>query len=318
MYIYQSVEKVYSPNGTAVALGYFDGVHMGHRAVINAAAGYAKKQNLATAVFTFELGSGAEKQPSETGHTSTAQTGDIFSIEERFLRIASLEVEHCLCPKADTFYGKTPGWFVEEVLEGAFGAKAVFCGEDFTFGKNREGTVGVLKSLCAARGIAVHVVESAFYKGEKVSATRLRACLANGEIELANTMLCQPYSVDFVVQPGKQLGRTIGRPTINQVYPAGILQPLQGVYAAKVELEGKVYAAATGFGTRPTVNTDNLAASTMETYIKNFSGDLYGKKVRTELLCYLWPTKKYENLQELADMIENAAKRAEDIILSGR
>lgn len=298
MIVYNSFQNI--GEETAVALGYFDGVHLGHRAVISAAVEHARANGLKSAVFTFSL-------------QNTSRGGDILSEGERLARIETLGVDYCICPPAEVFYGKDPQWFVGEVILGAFNARAVFCGEDFTFGKGKAGTAQVLSALCAQKGCEVTLVESVCEGGEKVSSTRIRELLVAGEMPRAAALLGAPYTIDFPVQHGKKLGRTIGVPTINQLYPPAILPPRQGVYASSVEIGGEIYPAATGFGTRPTVE-ENAAVPSAETYILGFEGDLYGENVRTTLHKFLWPTKKYDNVQQLAQMIHRAAEASKQLL----
>ena len=204
---------------TTVALGYFDGVHLGHRAVIDAAVQYAKLHEITPAVFTFALNDAF----------LTSRGGDILSATQKEKRIAKLGINHYVCPPASAFYGKSAAWFVEKILHKKLKAKAVFCGRDFTLGKAKEADVTALKQLCSAFDIEVIVIDSITVDGEAVSSTRIRSLLKNGEIEQVNTLLGTPYAIDFEVVHGKQLGRTIGTPTINQLYPPHLVSPKYGV-----------------------------------------------------------------------------------------
>lgn len=138
----------------------------------------------------------------------------------------------------------------------------------------------------------------ALYKGETVSATRIRAALAAGELEEAAAMLGRPYSIDFEVRHGKGLGHTLGMPTINQVYPAGFQLPKLGVYVSRVQLDEHWLPSVTGLGSRPTVN-DDASSITCETFIPDFDGQLYGQKVTVELLDYISESRRFENTDQL-------------------
>ncbi len=282
---------------TAIALGYFDGVHLGHRAVIGAAVDYAKVRGLAPAVFTFLL----------DNDLVASRGGDILSASQKEKRIGAMGVQHYVCPSASAFYGKSAAWFVEEVLYKKLKAKAVFCGKDFTLGKAKEADVTSLKKLCKAFDIEVIVVDSIEVDGETVSSTRIRNLLKNGEVEQVNALLGAPYAIDFEVVQGKQLGRTIGTPTINQLYPPHLVSPKYGVYITSALVHGKNYAGATGFGTRPTVNGDYASA---ETFLKDFKGDLYGEHIETSFYKYLYPQVKFDSLEDLAAMIHRTADEA--------
>ena len=138
----------------------------------------------------------------------------------------------------------------------------------------------------------------ALYKGETVSATRIRAALAAGEMGEVAAMLGRPYSIDFEVRHGKGLGRTLGMPTINQVYPAGFQMPRLGVYVSRVQLDEHWLPSVTGLGSRPTVN-DDPGSITCETFIPDFEGGLYGQKVTVELLDYIAESRRFESTGQL-------------------
>ena len=286
-------------NETAIALGYFDGVHLGHRAVIQSAVAYAKENSLEPALFTFSLDEGL----------LASRGGDILSQRQKEKRIEALGIAQYICPSASTFYQKNAKWFVQEILHKNLKAKVVFCGRDFTIGKEKEASIVALEVLCEEFGIKVKVVEDVQEGGKPVSSTRIRNALKEGNMQETNALLAEPYVIDFEVMHGKKIGRTIGRPTINQIYPPHILNPLFGVYATEVILNGQVYAAATGFGTRPTVSGDNASA---ETFIIGFDGDLYGEIVETAFYRYLYPQEKFATLEELSDRIDSAVKVAEE------
>ena len=259
--------------GSAVALGFFDGVHIGHRAVISAAVDCAHAEGLEAAVFTFSL---------PAGHAMKG--GRLITDEEKHRRIEELGADHFFEPAFEEFCDLSPEAFVTDVLAGLYNAKAVFCGDNFTFGKKAAGNVAV--------------VPMALYKGETVSATRIRAALAAGEMGEVAAMLGRPYSIDFEVRHGKGLGRTLGMPTINQVYPAGFQMPRLGVYVSRVQLDEHWLPSVTGLGSRPTVN-DDPGSITCETFIPDFEGGLYGQKVTVELLDYIAASRRFESTSQL-------------------
>lgn len=286
--------------GSAVALGYFDGVHLGHRAVLSEAVSCARSRGLTAAAFTFSL-------PVSGGFKGRR----ILTGEEKRRRIASLGVELYLCPPFEQFRVLSPRQFVDEVLQRDLGARAVFCGDNFTFGKDKAGNVEVLRRLCAERSIEVHVVPMAQYQGQTVSSTRIRACLSQGEMEPVNDMLGQPYSLRRSVQRGQGLGHTLGFPTINLTYPEGLLIPRSGVYVTQVTLsDGTRHPGATGLGSRPTVSDEDKI--TCETFLPGFSGDIYGDEVTVSFYKYLWPTEKFESVNDLAAMVRRAARASLD------
>ena len=284
--------------GSAVALGFFDGVHIGHRAVISAAVDCARAEGLEAAVFTFSL---------PAGHTMKG--GRLITDEEKHRRIEELGADHFFEPAFEEFCDLSPEAFVTDVLAGLYNAKAVFCGDNFTFGKKAAGNVDTLRALCGPRGIRVVQVEMARWQGQSVSSTRIRAALEAGDLADANAMLGRPYRIDFPVRHGQGLGRTLGFPTINQIFPDGFIQPRYGIYITRVQVNGAWYPGATGLGTRPTVNLTGKNP-TCETFIPGFAGDLYGAAPALEFYEYLAPSRKFPSVEALRACVQDAAAKA--------
>ena len=230
--------------GTAVAMGFFDGIHIGHRAVIDGAVAWAKAHDAAPAVFTFQL-------PAD----NKMKGKRLLSTEDKHALIASLGVEYYLCPQFEEIRAMTPEQFVYGIVQDCQ-AKALFCGENFTFGAKAAGTPDLLRRLCAPLGVEVVVVPMTQFEEKPVSSTRIRTALEGGDIPAANAMLGMPYAIRFAVQHGAGLGHTLGVPTINQIYPQGFQLPRFGIYITRTKIGEKWYPSATGLGTRPTVNDD--------------------------------------------------------------
>lgn len=300
MQIFHTMAPVTDTRGCAVALGYFDGVHCGHRMVLGGAVRYAAENGLAPAAFTFEL-------PGN----QTLKGGRILSPAQKHARVASLGIQQYLEPPFEAFRDLSPEDFVQKVLVECFHAKAVFCGNNFTFGARAVGNVEMLHALCEPRGIAVHIVPMAQYGAQAVSSTRIRAALEEGRLDDANAMLGAPYAIDWTVTHGKGVGTSrLGTPTVNQNYPPDALQPCAGVYLTRIHLQDRWWPAATGIGKRPTVDDSANAAVTCETYVPDFSGNLYGQNPVLEFHRYLCPVRKFHNLQELSDLIRRAARES--------
>ena len=297
--IYEQLQPLRTEAPSAVALGFFDGVHIGHRSVIQAAVRHALAHGLAPAVFTFSLPAG-----------SALKGGRIITDNGKHRCMEALGVKHCMEPPFEAFCGLEPEAFVRDVLIGLYNATAVFCGDNFTFGKRAAGNVQLLRALCEPAGVQVHQVDMARYEGRLVSSTRIRAALEAGDIPAANAMLGRPYCIDFAVCHGKGLGRTLGFPTINQVYPAGFVMPKFGIYITRVRVGENWYPSATGLGTRPTVNQTG-EGPTCETFIPGFEGQLYGEHPQLEFYQYIAPSRKFASLEELKACVDDAAARAE-------
>lgn len=297
MQIYQRLTPIHAPQGSAVALGYFDGVHCGHRAVLGAAVECARAGGLTAAAFTFEL-------PA----SSTLKGGRILSLPQKHARVAGLGIEEYQEAPFDEFRALTPEDFVQKVLVDCFNAKQLFCGDNFTFGARAAGNVERLRELCTPLGIGVHIVPMAQYGGQTVSSTRIRAALEEGRLDDANAMLGTPYAIDWPVVHGKGIGSgKLGTPTLNQNYPAAALQPCAGVYLTRIYLDGQWRPAATGIGKRPTVDSSENAAVTCETFVPDFSGNVYGQQPVLEFHKYFCPVRKFNSMDELAALIHHAA-----------
>ena len=281
---------------TAVALGYFDGVHIAHQSLIKQMCNYAHDKNLQKAVFTFT-------KTIKLGHKGK----DILTQQKKKELMSDLGVELFYSPDFMRFNDLTPEEFVQKILIESMGAKAVFCGENFFFGKNRRGNVEVLKELCDKYNIEFCEAETIFDYGQVVSSTAVRNCLAEGDVEKAAHLLGRPYGVNFPVVHGKKLGRTLGTPTINQIYPDSMCTPKEGVYITCTTVNGVKYPSATGLGSRPTVNG---VGQTCETFILGFDGDLYEQEIQVDFYSYLFPSQKFESLDQLGKMIYTSAEKA--------
>ena len=289
--------------GTAVAMGFFDGIHIGHRAVINEAVQWAGANDAAPALFTFRL-----------PVVNKMKGKRLLSTADKHALVASLGVEYYLTPDFEEIKGLTPEQFVLGIVRDCR-ARALVCGENFTFGAKAAGNPELLRTLCEPLGVKVIVVPMAQFEEKPVSSTRIRTALEGGDIPAANAMLGMPYAIRFEVQHGAGLGHTLGVPTINQLYPEGFQLPRSGIYITRNFIGGRWYPSATGLGSRPTVN-DDATKVTCETFIPGFSGNLYGTDPVVEFHAYLSPSKKFDTLDELRACINNAAKRAQEYFAS--
>ena len=303
MHYFEHLTALPAPQGSSVALGYFDGLHIGHQTVVRRAVEKAAERGLAPALFTFRL-----------PEASRIKGPRLLSTELKHQRAAGLGVELYMAPDFEEFRDFTPQEFVDRILVECYQAKEVFCGENFTFGSKKSGNVQILSRLCAQKGIGVTVLPLLQYKGRPVSSTRIRQALEEGDVPLANELLGAPYQIDFPVRHGKGLGHTLGFPTINQHYPEGFQTPREGVYITRTCVEGVWYPSATGYGTRPTVNG---VLPTCETFLPGYEGSLYGQSPVVEFYRYLWPTRKFDNLQQLTDCVMSAAEQARRFFEAG-
>ena len=293
-------EKI-KKQGTAVALGYFDGIHLGHQAVLSAALRCAEEENLVPVVMLFDI------------HPRKLISGVIppVLISEGKKRELLVKMGFTVF---DLNFSETmnysPDEFVQRILIDTLNAVVVTCGFDYHYGKGGKGNAATLRKELEKNGARAISVEPVLSGGEIVSSTSIRSFISEGEIEKANAMLGHCFSYDFSVEKGDGLGRVLGFPTINQFFPQDFAVPKYGVYASKVFFDGKWYPAVTNVGVRPTVAKASLRS---ETCILDFSADLYGKNVEVSLLKFIREEKKFNSLEELSSQIEKDIIRARSI-----
>ena len=285
-------DKDYIPKEkTVCALGLFDGVHQGHRLIINKAVAAAKEKGLKSAVFCFKTNTVTSK--GENGKIEM-----LISDEEKLEKIEALGVDYIYSPDFAVFKGMTPEDFVEEILFKRLNCVCAVCGTDFTFGKFAQGKASDLGRIGEAYGMDAVVMDKLAIDGEEVSSTAIREYIKSGEISRANKLLGYNFGFELTVCYGNQLGRTWNFPTINQEIPEDRILPKFGVYCSRVEIDGEKYYGVTNIGIKPTVEK-NIKTPLAETYIIDFDGDVYGKTVRTELYEFIRPERKFESFDEL-------------------
>lgn len=278
-----------------LALGFFDGVHLGHAALLRRTADLAREQGLQPAVLTFDV------------HPDTLVAGAavplISSPEDRAELLRRLfGIEDILSLRFDERLMRMPwsdfvGW-----LQTDFEAAHLVCGHDFTFGYRGEGTPSRLRERCAALGMGCDVIPAVMLDGRPVSSTRIRTLLAGGALEQANRLLGHPHAVTDQVRTGYRLGRQLGTPTINMTFQPGILIPAHGVYVGRAHLDdGSDRWAVTNIGVRPTVSEEDRVS--VESYLLDYSGSLYGRRVRLELLRFLRPEQRFPDVEALKAQI---------------
>ncbi len=293
-------EKI-KKQGTAVALGYFDGIHLGHQAVLSTALRYAKEEKLVPIIMLFDI----HPRKLISGVIPPMLTSEEKK-REMLTEMGFTVVEFNFREAMDY----SPNEFIERILIDSLNARVVSCGFDYHYGKGGKGNAATLHAELKKRGIRVFAKEPILLGDEVISSTMIRGLIAKGEIEKANTMLGHCFSYDFTVRKGDGLGRVLGFPTINQFFPQDFIVPKYGVYASKVFFENKWYPAVTNVGIRPTVAKASMRS---ETCILDFSADLYGKNVEVCLLKFIRDEKKFASLEELSAQIEKDIIKARSI-----
>lgn len=278
-----------------IALGFFDGVHIAHGALLRRVAERAKELGAVPAALTFDRlpKHSANGEPVLLLNTPEERQwlmGELYGIEE----VEMLRFDRTMMEMP---------WeqFVTEVLVEKFGAIHVVAGHDYRFGHKGQGDPEKLKGLCAELGIGCDIIGRVELDGVTVSSTHIRSLLRQGDMEEANRFLGHPHVLSGAVIHGKKLGRAIGIPTANIIPTAGVLMPAFGVYATRVVTEGGSRLAVTNVGRRPTV--DDGDAVTIEPWILDFDGNLYGQTIRVEFYKKLRGEQKFASLDELREEI---------------
>lgn len=283
-----------------IALGFFDGVHIGHAALLNRAKAVAEQLDCESAALTFD------NHPDELVFGRPTPLINTLP-DRRRIMARTFRLDQILSIPFDRALMQTP-WevFVDELLVRRLRAVHVVCGHDFTFGFRGEGNPRRLQEKCAELGIGCDVIPPVMHEGVVVSSTRIRQLLQEGKVEEANTLLGHRHFIVGEVIYGKQMGRRMGTPTANLQLPEGILRPALGVYATEVVLEdGSRHPAVTNVGTCPTVEMET--GVTVESWLLDFRGDLYHQHIRVEFCKFLRPEQKFDTVEELkAAILQNA------------
>ena len=287
------------PEDTVVAVGKFDGEHRGHQKIISAMRSIAAEQGLRTAVFTFGTPPAAivsgKRRPqimtNEERREQLHQAGIDYIVEYPFnAEIAAIDGED----------------FVREILLYQMRMRAIVGGEDLRFGKAGAMNAEKLRALGRRLQFSVCIIPKETEGGKEISSTLVREALAAGDMKKANMLLGMPYTAEGIVQHGNGIVyRILGFPTINLILPAEKLLPRQGVYQTETVLrDGRTFRSITNVGTNPSVEQDGLSHKLrLESFLLNFSGDLYGEQVRLRFLRFIRPEKKFASLEALKQQI---------------
>ena len=288
-----------------IALGFFDGVHKGHGALLRTVAQAADRLGAMPCAFTFDRSPTA----AITGQTIPL----LSSVEDRvWLMRRYYGIEEVIVAPFDGMQKMDWQDFVSEYLQKELGCVHVVAGHDFHFGYMGKGNPQRLQEKCRELGMGCDIIQKVEQDGITISSTYIRTLIAQGEMERANQFLGHPHTLTNRVAHGKKIGTTtLGFPTVNLLIPQGVIVPAYGVYATRVWFDGQCRCAVTNVGVRPTVE-DNDGHVTVEGFILDFDGDLYGHEIRMEFYKYLRPEQKFVSMQALADEIRHNAQQTRD------
>lgn len=276
--------------GGMIALGNFDGFHLGHQAVVGRAISLAREHGVPALVATFDPHPVSYFRPD-------AEPFRLTTLDQRLALFGAAGADAMLVfPFDGILAGVTAEDFITEWLIARAGASGVVTGEDFTFGKGRGGNTGILQQRGSALGLTVEAVVPVGQGEAIVSSSRIRDALKSGDCETATRLLTRPFTIAGEVQHGDKLGRTIGFPTAN-VALGSYLRPRYGIYAVRVRLsDGRVLDGAANLGIRPTFDPPK---ELLEVFLFDFAEDLYGQMIEVELWSFIRPEAKFETLEAL-------------------
>ncbi len=288
-------EKYIEEANTAVMLGNFDGLHLGHQKLLKTLIEEAKKESLKSIVFSFF--------PHPSSYFSSKTFHTIFTSEEKAALLSKTGVDIFLEYSFNDFVSKlNPREFVEQILIKELNCKCIVVGKGFRFGNKKSGDENILKDIAADYGIRVIVVELETLNEEKISSTIIRECIRNKDFEKAKLLLTRPFFVTGTVVPGKKLGRTIGFPTANIITTENKLLPPDGVYKTETVYNGKTYKSMTNIGYNPTVG--GVEQRIVETTLFNFNKEIYGEKISIEFIKWLRNEQHFNSIDDLKKQLK--------------
>lgn len=273
----------------AIALGTFDGLHKGHRAVLDL------PDNMKKTAVIFPL-------PPKA--LLSGEPRALMTEKDKCAALKKIGIDEIYILDFNMVKDMPPEEFLQFLKE-KFAPDLISCGFNYHYGKNAAGNIEMLGNFCFKQGIEFNCHTPVCEGGEPISSTRIRKFLKNGEIDAANSLLTFPFSFTAEVISGDRRGRTIGFPTINQKYPSELIPLKFGVYKSKIIVDGEEYEGITNIGVRPTFKTDYIIS---ETYIIGFSGNLYGKRITTIPTRFVRGEVKFSSVEELKKQIENDIK----------
>ena len=292
-----------------IALGFFDGVHLGHGALLRTVSNIAKKMGVTAAVFTFDR------------HPTTVITGQnipmISSVDDRiWLMRRYYGIDEVIVAPFEAMQKMDWQDYIRKYLADELGAVHVVAGHDFHFGYMGKGNPERLKAVCEELGIGCDIIGKVEQDGITISSTYIRNLLAQGEMDRAVEFLGHPHVLTDRVSHGRRIGSsTLGFPTVNLHIHPPVIVPAHGVYATRVWFDGQYHQAVTNIGVRPTVH-DSDGKVTVEGFILDFDGDLYGKELRMEFFHRLRGEERFPSMQALADEIRRNAEQTRDYFAS--
>jgi riboflavin kinase/FMN adenylyltransferase len=301
MKIFHGTENANILRPTVLTLGVFDGLHLGHQRIMQTVVERSRKTGAVPTAITFD------PHPRAVLHPESAPPL-LQTLDQRLANLEVLGIEQTIVIQFDReFAGQEASAFLTDIIKERLHAKEVYLGKGFAFGRNRGGNIGLLREMGEKLGFVADEVDEVQLRGNRISSSSIRHLLAEGRINLARRMLGRPYGVEGVIIRGNRRGHTIGFPTAN-LKPHNRVIPKYGVYATATLIDGTWRKSITNIGVRPTF--ENTTEPSIETYVFDFDGDLYGNVLRVRFLYRIRDERKFGGIDELKAQIEKDTRRA--------
>lgn len=280
------------------AIGFFDGIHAGHRELIKETMQVAKSKSLKSSLITFS--------PSPASVLQNTDEHLLTTINERIDLAKEIGLDQLIILKFNSDLSHlSPEDFHEEIIT-KMNIKHLVCGEDFRYGFKGAGSVATLKN----NDFDLSIISDIKTEGSRISSTLIKEALSKGDLEAVTSYLTRPYAIDGYVKHGRKLGRTIGFPTVNLSYPKTKILPDDGIYIGITKVRGKNYVSTINVGHNPTVNT--VIDKSLESFIHDFDEDIYNEKVTFKFIKKIRDELKFDNVQALIDQMHKDIQKSED------
>src|SRR4029079_1446285 len=301
MKIFHGLENANILRPTVLTLGVFDGVHLGHQRIMQTVVERAKAADAVATAITFD------PHPRAVLHPESAPPL-LQTLDQRLANFEVLGIEQAIVIAFDREFAAQPAEdFLTNIVHDRLHANEVYLGKGFAFGKNRGGNIDLLRKMSKELGFFANEVEEVTLRGKRISSSKIRRLLSEGRVNLVRRMLGRPYGVEGVIIRGNRRGHTIGFPTAN-LHPHNRVIPKFGVYASATLVGGVWWRSITNIGVRPTF--ENEAEPSIESYIFDFDGDLYGDVLRVRFLHRIRDERKFNGIEELKAQIQKDSQRA--------
>jgi len=308
MRLFHGTDNAEIQRPTVLTLGVFDGLHLGHQLIVRTVVERARETGAVPTVITFD------PHPRAVLHPESAPPL-LQTLDQKVEGFGVLGIEQTIVIRFDEKFSQTRAEdFLSDIVRDRLQAKEVYLGRGFAFGHNREGNIELLRRVSKELGFFADEVAEVRLRSQRVSSSKVRTLLAEGKVNLARRLLGRPYGVEGPVERGAERGAVLGFPTAN-LHPRNRVIPRNGVYVTGTLIGGQWRRSVTNVGVRPTFGAD--AEPSVETFVMDWAGDLYGDVVRVRFLHRLRDERKFGSIEELRAQIENDVKRAQDYFERG-